>query len=147
MKKYIGHTYKIVVILLAAYISMLLVKSIMNHTEANIGLAAFVMVFMFVILYVTLYWMPSKLYGWFFRKSETHKKEKPMPKIDTFEDLLKRGNLPDDDRIVPNWLKIKNDQFEEVDFSHNTVDDIIALPKELFLRFYVAASTGLFLHT
>ncbi|MDQ6993249.1 MAG: hypothetical protein Q9M31_07205, partial [Mariprofundus sp.] len=27
--------------------------------------------------------------------------------LNGFEDLLKRGNLPDDDRDVPNWMKIK----------------------------------------
>jgi hypothetical protein len=31
-----------------------------------------------------------------------------------FKDLFKRGSLPDDERVVPNWLKIKNEQFVEV---------------------------------
>ena len=47
--------------------------------------------------------------------------------INSFEDLLKRGNLPDDDREVPNWLKIKNRQFDDVDIYNNTVDEIVAL--------------------
>jgi len=66
-----NNTYRTAVILFSAYISMILHKSIMNHTDANIGLAAFVMLFMFVILYTTLYWIPSKVYGWF-KKSEVY---------------------------------------------------------------------------
>ena len=58
-----------------------------------------------------------------------------MPKIENFEDLLKRGNLPDDDRVVPNWLKIKNEQFEDVDFSNNRADDIVQLSSEEFNEF------------
>lgn len=136
--------HKMIVILFAAYISMVLVKSIMNHTDAGIGLAAFVMLFMFTLLYMVLYWMPSRAYGWFTKKTMISKEETTVPKLENFEDLLKRGNLPDDDRVVPDWLKIKNDQFENIDFSHNTVDDIIALPNELFLLFFSDASTGLF---
>lgn len=52
-----------------------------------------------------------------------------------FADLLKRGNLPNDDRSVPNWLKIKNKQFHEVDFSHNTVDNLIVLSSAEFNEF------------
>jgi hypothetical protein len=52
-----------------------------------------------------------------------------------FADLLKRGNLPDDDRSVPNWLKIKNKQFHEVDFSHNVIDNLIMLSSAEFNEF------------
>jgi len=52
-----------------------------------------------------------------------------------FADLLKRGNLADDDRAVPNWLKIKNRQFDDIDFSHNTVDTLIALSSPEFNEF------------
>ena len=139
------NTYKVAVILLAAYISMLLVQNVMNHTDANIGLAVFVMVFMFVVLYMTLYWMPRKVYGWIYRKTETDKKEKPMPKIEIFEDLLKRGNLPDDDRVVPHWLKIKNRQFDDIDVTHNNVDSIVSLTNEEFNEFVTSVNTDMFL--
>jgi len=52
--------------------------------------------------------------------------------IDDFTDLLKRGSLPDDDRVVPNYLKIKNRQFEDVDVSQNSVDRLITLTNEEF---------------
>jgi len=68
--------HKIIVILLSAYISMVLVKSIMNHTDAGIGPAAFVMLFMFAVLYMVLYWMPHKVYTMVFSKK--HNAEKPI---------------------------------------------------------------------
>jgi len=52
--------------------------------------------------------------------------------LETFTDLLKRGALPDDDRVVPNWLKIKNRQFDDVDITHNNVDSIVLLSSEEF---------------
>lgn len=52
-----------------------------------------------------------------------------------FFNFFKRGNLPDDKRVVPNWLKIKNRQFDDVDFSHNTVDSLIALSNSEFNEF------------
>jgi len=55
--------------------------------------------------------------------------------IEKFTDLLKRGNLPDDDREVPNYLKIKNRQFENVDVSNNNVDELVALSSEEFNEF------------
>lgn len=58
-----------------------------------------------------------------------------MSIIKYFGDLLKRGNLPGDDRNVPNWMKIKNRQFDDVDFSKNKVDDIIALSSDEFNEF------------
>ena len=69
-----------------------------------------------------------------------YKKEKEEEKvqdsnINSFEDLLKRGNLPDDDREVPNWMKIKNEQFDDVDFSHNMADDIVVLSSDEFNEF------------
>ncbi len=63
--------------------------------------------------------------------------------ISGFMDLLKRGNLPDDDRVVPNWMKIKNRQFSDVDFLHNTVDGIIALSSEEFNEFVSSSDNGL----
>jgi hypothetical protein len=55
--------------------------------------------------------------------------------IKTFTDLLKRGNLPGDDRPVPNWMKIKNDQLEDVSISHNSVDELVALSSGEFNEF------------
>lgn len=60
-----------------------------------------------------------------------------------FTDMLKRGALPDDDRVVPNWLKIKNRQFDDVDFSHNTVDDMVALSSDEFNEFVSSTDSGL----
>jgi len=64
--------------------------------------------------------------------------------LNTFNDLLKRGNLPDDDRIVPNWMKIKNKQFENVNLSNNTVDEILKLTNNEFNQL-VSSSESLFL--
>ena len=52
-----------------------------------------------------------------------------------FKDLLKRGALPDDERVVPNWLKIKNEQFDGVDIANNNVDAIVKLTNEEFQEF------------
>lgn len=68
---------------------------------------------------------------------------KKTTKINEFTDLLKRGNLPDDDRIVPNYLKIKNSQFDDVDFSNNTVDDIVKLSSEEFNELVSVSNNGL----
>lgn len=57
-----------------------------------------------------------------------------------FKDLLKRGNLPDDTRHVPNWLKIKNRQFDGVDFKHNSVEAIIALSSPEFNEFITSVN-------
>ena len=65
-------------------------------------------------------------------------------KMKIFQDLLKRGNLPDDDRKVPDWMKIKNDQYEDVDIAFNHVDELVALTKEQFLKLFSDASTGFF---
>ncbi len=73
------------------------------------------------------------------------KREKQISNLNSFEDLLKRGNLPDDDREVPNWLKIKNRQFDDVDVSHNTVDDMFTLTSPEFIEFVAAADEGLLL--
>lgn len=67
-----------------------------------------------------------------------------MELIKSFKDLLKRGNLPDDHRIVPNWLKIKNKQFDDVDFSKNSVDEILKLSSDEFNQL-VSSSETLFL--
>lgn len=56
-----------------------------------------------------------------------------MKELDSL--IVKRGTLPDDDRIAPNWMKIKNDQFEDVDVSNNTADDLVALSNEEFNEF------------
>jgi len=68
------------------------------------------------------------------KKSNPHKGEK-MPKLENFQDLLKRGTLPDDDRVVPNWLKIKNEQFSNVDFSRNKANIITSLSSAEFNEF------------
>lgn len=67
-----------------------------------------------------------------------------MGLIKSFKDLLKRGNLPDDNRVVPNWLKIKNKQFDDVDISKNSVDEILKLSNEEFNQL-VSSSETLFL--
>ena len=151
MVKILWHTYKTIAILVIAYLVLSVSKGTLDDPSRGMGLAVFVGSFLFAILYAMFVFVPHKLYGWVFgsgkkeEKIDTHKEETMKDSnIDSFEDLLKRGKLPDDDREVPTWLKIKNDLFEDVDFSHNTVDDIITLPKALFLRFYFATSTGLF---
>jgi hypothetical protein len=35
--------------------------------------------------------------------------------------MKKPNNKKNDERIVPNWLKIKNEQFDDVDISNNNV--------------------------
>jgi len=63
--------------------------------------------------------------------------------FNSFKDLLKRGSLPDDDRNVPSYLKIKNSQYAGVDFSNNSVDSIVALSSEEFNEFVSASDNGL----
>lgn len=63
--------------------------------------------------------------------------------INTFTDLLVRGNLPDDDRVVPNYLKIKNSQYDDVDFSNNKVDEIVKLSSEEFNELVSLTDNGL----
>jgi len=60
-------------------------------------------------------------------------------------DIFRRGNLPDDDREVPNWLKIKNEQFDDVDISHNTVARLIELTSPEFNEFVSSANTDMLL--
>ena len=68
-----------------------------------------------------------------------------MSILKTFIDLLKRGNLPDDTRDVPNWLKIKNRQFKNVNVSSNTVDSLVALSSPEFNEFVSSADTDMLL--
>jgi len=70
--------------------------------------------------------------------------ESKIAELNSFPDLLKRGNLPDDDREVPNWLKLKNEQFDDVDVSHNPVNAIIALSNAEFDELVSSTDTGLF---
>lgn len=63
--------------------------------------------------------------------------------INTFEDLLIRGNLPDDDRVVPNYLKIKNSQYDDVDFSNNSINEIVKLSNEEFNELVSQTDNGL----
>ncbi len=53
----------------------------------------------------------------------------------SFFNFFKRGNLPDDKRELPYWLKIKNGQFDDIDVSHNTVDSLITLSSPEFNEF------------
>lgn len=69
--------------------------------------------------------------------------KKNIHNINDFSDLLKRGNLSDDDRVVPNWMKIKNRQFDDVDFSNNSVDEIIKLTSDEFNEFVTSTDSGL----
>lgn len=65
--------------------------------------------------------------------------------LKTFKDLLKRGNVPDDTRDVPNWLKIKNRQFKNVDFASNTVDSVVALSSPEFNEFVSSTDSHMLL--
>ena len=65
--------------------------------------------------------------------------------LKTFKDLLKRGNLPNDTRDVPNWLKIKNRQFKNIDFASNTVDSLVALSSPDFNEFVSSTDTNMLL--
>jgi len=60
-----------------------------------------------------------------------------------FTDLFKRGNLPDDTRTVPNWLRIKNAQFDGVDVSKNRVDEIVKLTSDEFNELVSSSDNGL----
>lgn len=63
--------------------------------------------------------------------------------IKSFMDLLKRGNLPDDNRVVPNYLKIKNAQFDDVDWNKNSVDEIVKLTSDEFNELVSSSDDGL----
>lgn len=65
--------------------------------------------------------------------------------LKTFKDLFKRGNVPDDTRDVPNWLKIKNRQFKNIDFASNTVDSLVALSSPEFNEFVSSTDTNMLL--
>ncbi len=60
-----------------------------------------------------------------------------------FADLFKRGNLPDDTRTVPNWLKIKNTQFDGVDVAKNRVNEIVKLTSDEFNELVSSSDNGL----
>lgn len=68
-----------------------------------------------------------------------------MSILKTFKDLFKRGNVPNDTRNVPNWLKIKNRQFKNVDFASNTVDSLVALSSPEFNEFVSSTDTHMLL--
>ncbi|MEK6659447.1 MAG: hypothetical protein AABY36_07200 [Campylobacterota bacterium] len=51
--------------------------------------------------------------------------------------------MPDDTRTVPNWLKIKNAQFDGVDVSNNTVDEIVRLTSDEFNELVSSSDNGL----
>lgn len=72
-------------------------------------------------------------------------KEQNLSILKTFKDLLTRGNVPDDTRDVPNWLKIKNRQFKNVDFASNTVDSLIALSSPEFNEFVSSTDSHMLL--
>ena len=67
-----------------------------------------------------------------------------MKNINIFEDLLKRGNLPDDGRVVPNCMKIKNRQFDDVDFSNTSIEEIIKLTSDEFNEFISLINNTMF---
>ncbi len=68
-----------------------------------------------------------------------------MKILNRFKDLLKRGNLPDDNRFVPNWLKIKNEQFDDVDISNNDIKGMVTLTNQEFNEFASLTPTSLIL--
>jgi hypothetical protein len=49
------------------------------------------------------------------------------------------------ENILPNWLKIKNEQFDDVDISNNSVDEIVALSNEEFQEFVSLTELSLIL--
>ena len=135
------HTYKIITILLSAYISMLLAKSVMSHEDASIGLAGFVMVFMFVVLYATLYWMPSKIFGRFFRKCEARNRgncvmtdDKTLQKIQVLKQWDKEHNFGLFRKYIDgDVVDMKDDRevLNETWFSHATHYNIESVPSEI----------------
>jgi hypothetical protein len=56
--------------------------------------------------------------------------------------LPRRKENLQEDRDIPNWLKIKREAFDAVDFSNNRVDDIIALSSEEFNEFVSLLGSG-----
>ncbi len=56
-------------------------------------------------------------------------------KLNSFQDLLKRGNLPDDDREVPLWLQIKNKTYKTIPSTKEIVDDIVSLDDDEFMQY------------
>lgn len=60
---------------------------------------------------------------------------KKESKIKDFEDLLKRGALPDDDRDVPIWLQIKNETYKTIPSTKNIIDDIVSLDDDEFMEY------------
>jgi len=56
-------------------------------------------------------------------------------KIKDFQDLLKRGNLPDDDRDVPIWLQIKNETYKTIPPIKEIIEDIVSLGDDEFMEF------------
>jgi|GEM_PF-3390515 len=63
--------------------------------------------------------------------------------LKSFEDLLKRGNLPDGDSVVPNYLKIKNAQYDDVDWTKNNVDSVVKLSSDEFNELVSQTDNGL----
>lgn len=77
------------------------------------------------------------------KKIFDNKENKNRSNIKSFSDVLKRGALPDDDRVVPNYLKIKNAQYNDVDFANNTVDEIVKLDSDEFNELVSQSDDGL----
>ena len=61
--------------------------------------------------------------------------EKKESEIKDFQDLLKRGTLPDDDRDVPIWLQIKNETYKTIPSTKNIIDDIVSLDDDEFMEY------------
>lgn len=68
----------------------------------------------------------------FVEESETSSQ---ISTLNTFEDLLKRGNLPDDDRIVPLWLQIKNEIYKTIPTTKEIIDNILTLDNDEFMNY------------
>lgn len=66
---------------------------------------------------------------------EENKTEDTVNNIKDFKDLLKRGNLPDDDRDVPMWLQIKNETYKTIPTTKEIIADIVALENDEFMQF------------
>ena len=60
---------------------------------------------------------------------------KEESKIKDFQNLLKRGNLPDDDRDVPTWLQIKNETYKTIPIINKIIEDIVSLEDDEFMEF------------
>jgi len=140
MKALLWKIYSWIVIFWAGYFAFFMGVVGTKDPRGGIVFGVLFGLLLFGLIYTMFVWMPNKVYRRLFAKSdkllevseyeiEDNTRE---TNLNSFEDLLKRGNLPDDDRVVPEWMKIKNEQFDDVDFSNNSVEQLAALSSDEF---------------